>query len=158
MRSGYRQDLTLDRMRKTGPYSPQNCRWLTIKQQAYNRSTNRYLTLDGHRKTMQEWSDIYGVPKYTICKRLKAGWSEEDAVRVPTGGRRPIREEKEQGDRVPLWFQDSSAMPMIFPCWMKESILVSPRMVMTLASCSILVIAGLLTLYTWMGVSMLNQM
>jgi len=57
MTSGYRQDLTLDRIRRQGPYAPYNCRWLSKKQQAYNRTTNRFLEVDGHIRTMQQWSD-----------------------------------------------------------------------------------------------------
>ena len=83
MSNGYRQDLTLDRVRQYGPYSPVNCRWISRKQQAYNRSSNKYITIDGHSKTMQEWSDLYGVPKWTICRRIQNGWDAEKAVKTP---------------------------------------------------------------------------
>ena len=53
---GYDEHLTLDRANCNGPYSPGNCRWISKKAQAHNRSSDAALTFQG--KTMQrvEWS------------------------------------------------------------------------------------------------------
>ena len=37
--NGYEEHLTLDRIKNDGNYEPSNCRWITAREQAYNRST-----------------------------------------------------------------------------------------------------------------------
>ena len=49
--------MTLDRMNNNGSYSPQNCRWISKKAQAYNRSSNEMLTLNGRTMTRTQWGE-----------------------------------------------------------------------------------------------------
>lgn len=92
--NGFHKGLTVDRYCNNRGYNPNNCRFKTVKQQAYNRSTNTYITVNGVTRTLTEWSKITGVPDYVICKRRKAGWSDHDAVMTPKGSRRHTNGEK----------------------------------------------------------------
>lgn len=81
--NGYADNLTLDRIDRNGNYEPQNCRWVTMKEQCSNRSTNRYLTFNGETKTVTQWAETIGVKSNLIFDRLERGWSVEDALLKP---------------------------------------------------------------------------
>ena len=80
MKHGYKDDLTIDRIENNKGYSPDNCRWITAKEQGNNRSTNRYLEFNGERHTISEWGELLGIDSETIASRLRRGWSIEKTL------------------------------------------------------------------------------
>lgn len=86
--SGHRSGLTLDRIDTNGPYSSENCRWATRKEQAINRRNTRFLTLDGEAKPMKQWSEDLCIENSTLWRRLDRGWPIEKALMEPVRKRR----------------------------------------------------------------------
>lgn len=93
-----RGEYTIDRIDVDGDYKPSNCRWLTQKEQCYNRRTNRRIEINGEIRTVQEWCEILGVNRNLINNRLNQyHWDEKRALLEPRHDRR--RKNKETTDK-----------------------------------------------------------
>lgn len=76
--SGWFKGATLDRIDNSKGYSPENCRWATKKEQAYNRKSTHFITYNGETHNITEWAEILGVKRTLLLNRLSRGWSEQD--------------------------------------------------------------------------------
>lgn len=74
--NGYHEDLTIDRIDNDGDYTPENCRWVSLKMQENNTSKNRKITVRGITKTIAEWSEIIGIPRTTLYYYSDEGLTE----------------------------------------------------------------------------------
>ena len=97
LENGYKKELQIDRIDNGGPYSPENCRWVSPKENNRNRSNNNILQAFGERKSLSEWAEDTRtcVLRDTLkCRIARLGWSPEDALTTPSlrFSRRPIRQ------------------------------------------------------------------
>lgn len=61
MYPSYILGLQIDRIDNHGGYFPENCRWVTNKQNSNNRTNNIKIEYNGEIKTLSEWSDFYNI-------------------------------------------------------------------------------------------------
>lgn len=86
MKNGYDETLTLDRIDNNKDYCPENCRWVTSKEQSNHRTNNVFYTFNGETKTSKQWCDEYNINQTTFIDRLKRGWTLEQALTISTNG------------------------------------------------------------------------
>lgn len=68
--NGYKDGLTIDRIDVNKGYSPDNCRWSTMKEQCNNRVSNRYFTHNGKTQTLAQWAEETGIRYGTLRFRI----------------------------------------------------------------------------------------
>lgn len=91
MKSGYSDELTLDRIDTDKGYSPKNCRWATMREQQNNRRNNRTITYQGNKYTLAELARLLGVPYATLGWRIDNGWNEGELNIAPSYKNKSIR-------------------------------------------------------------------
>ncbi len=74
---------SLDRLNNNEGYNLYNCVWATAIRQSRNRRNNTIITIDGITGCVAELCDHFGVPRQRVYKRLKTGWTPEEAIKVP---------------------------------------------------------------------------
>lgn len=77
---GYKKELAIDRKENNGDYSPDNCRFITLKENNQNRRSTKFFTYQGETLNLMQWCEKLGLSYNTVLMRIRRGWSFEKAI------------------------------------------------------------------------------
>lgn len=81
---------TIDRIDNAKGYEPNNCRWATKSEQAVNRKTTRFYTINGQTKCLKHWAKDYNIKYLAVYKRIfYRKWDVITALTTPIGTKTP---------------------------------------------------------------------
>ena len=64
--NGYKDNLTIDRIDANKDYCPENCRWISLMDNAKYKTSTKMLWVDGESHTGREWAKILKLGPNTI--------------------------------------------------------------------------------------------
>lgn len=82
LNNGYKKGLQLDRIDNNGDYCPENCRFVTPKENSRNRRNTKRLTVNGETKTVVEWCEQLGLSQYTVYDWIRKKGNEYAEQRI----------------------------------------------------------------------------
>lgn len=104
LENGYQDNLTIDRINTNGNYEPSNCRWVSMKEQCNNRTSNHLITYKGKTQNLKQWCEElnlnYGIMESRI-NRYK--WSIEKAFKTKTNFRMVMITYKNKTQTLKQW-------------------------------------------------------
>jgi len=84
--SGYTDDLTIDRINVNDNYHPSNCRWVSIKEQNLNRTSNKLLNQISIPDLVSEFKNTPLGSRMTLAKKYKCSYSAIKNIIYKYGG------------------------------------------------------------------------
>lgn len=74
---------SIERKDNNAGYSKANCIWADRKTQQRNRRVVELIELNGEKRCLSEWAEIYGLPQHLVLSRVFAlKWSPEEALGI----------------------------------------------------------------------------
>lgn len=80
MGRGFKSHLSLHRKNNNLGYFKNNCKWAGSREQSRQRTDNRFITINGTTKILNDWLSHYKISSGCFYGRIAKGMSESDAI------------------------------------------------------------------------------
>lgn len=74
---------SLDRIDVNQNYSPENCKWSTLEEQANNKRDSVHYVYNGESLSIRQIARKFNLKVTTLQGRIESGWSISEAIEVP---------------------------------------------------------------------------
>jgi hypothetical protein len=82
--NGWREGLQIDRIDNNSGYYPENCRFVTPKENLRNTRINIRVKYDGSHYVLKDLCEIKNIDYHLVWDRInRNGWTLEDAINKP---------------------------------------------------------------------------
>ncbi|MED3921220.1 hypothetical protein P4644_16160 [Priestia aryabhattai] len=82
LENGYKEGLQIDRIDNNKGYSPDNCRFITHKENNNNRTNHFYVDIGNHEVyTLSQLSEKTGINRMTLYSRIKTAKTVKELLR-----------------------------------------------------------------------------
>lgn len=73
MKTGYNDEMSIERIDVNGNYCPSNCTWIPRNEQAKNRRNCHFLEVEGKKMCLSDAARFYGLKPSTVIGRWQEG-------------------------------------------------------------------------------------
>lgn len=81
---GYTNEMTIERVDVNGDYCPENCKWISMPEQARNKTSTFWVEYKGEKISLSELCERFNLNYQTVHDRLtERGMTVEEAVEKP---------------------------------------------------------------------------
>ncbi|MFJ7919990.1 hypothetical protein MKX57_17415 [Lysinibacillus sp. FSL M8-0216] len=80
-RNGFEEGLTLERKDVNGHYEPNNCTFIPMEEQHYNKTTSVFVEYNGEKLTVMQWAHKLSIPHAEVWGYKSKGIDFKDLIR-----------------------------------------------------------------------------
>lgn len=78
--NGWKPTLSIERKDHDGNYCPENCTFITMAEQARNKTNNVLIEYNGQERCVVEWCEILNLKPQTVYKRIYDGHTDPNVI------------------------------------------------------------------------------